>query len=115
MVLLRKLKISKITNVNFTITEKSIIDYITLKLSNLYLEVREGNPYSTYYKNTDHEYVLEHNYNTNYLYVSYPNLWRILESNYYLKIDDIQLLLSYMMWDILKMRPNKIFSMYILP
>jgi len=109
MILLRKLKISKITNVNFTIIEKSIIEYITSQLSDLYLEANENNPYSTYYKNNEGKTILQFDNSTNFLYVSYPNLWKILENSYLLKKEEIEILLSYMIWDLLKLKTKNIF------
>ncbi len=96
MNLIRKIKINKITSVEFTEKELKIIEFINSMLSDLIPFQYENLPESMFYMNPAGKWILEQNDKSDILYVRLENFWRILETDYSMGYDDIQTLLKYM-------------------
>ncbi len=96
MNLVRKIKISKITSVEFTEKEKEIIDFINSKLSDLIPFKHDNYPLSIFYMSSNGKWILEQDNNIDRLYIRFDNFWQVLQTKYSMGYNDIQILLQYM-------------------
>lgn len=96
MNLVRKIKISKITEVVFTDAEKEIMNYINSKLSKLTPFECDILPTSIFYMSPEGKWVLEIDNITDRLWVRYVDFWGILEAKFLIYHNDIPSLLHYM-------------------
>jgi hypothetical protein len=89
--ILRKIKISKLTPVNFSDDEKEIINICEKKLRYL-----NGYVYNdvTVYTNLINEFVFEANHRNKKIYINKESFWDVIEKK--LKYDNTQKLLSYL-------------------
>lgn len=106
MNLVRKLKISKLVNVSFTDIEKEIINFINSKLSDLIPFQYDAYPESIFYMSSDDLYILEQDNNNDRLWVRLDGFWKVLENKYSMVLDDIQVLLKYMIEQAFKHKIN---------
>ena len=96
MNIIRKLKISKLVNVEFTDMENNLLEFINDKLSNLSVYHSQKHHYSTFYMSQTGEYVLEEIRDTEIVHVNYRNIWSVLEREYGMNRDKIVHFLKYM-------------------
>ena len=91
MNIIRKLKISKVTEVIFTEVEKEAINLINDWISDLTVFIDENRPDEINYMKGD-LFVLQQDNINNILYVRYDGFWKVLNIEY----NDIQTLIKYM-------------------
>ena len=106
MNLVRKIKISKLTNIPLTGVDKEIVDFINYKLSNL-------TPFkfniNTYYNYMDSEgkFVFTQSDKHNTLYVRYEGLWDVLDTKYGMLYEECEYILKFMIQKYLKTKVSK--------
>ncbi len=103
MNLIRKIKINKITEVNFTEKEKEIIDFVNSMLSDLIPFKHDDYPESIFYFKGD-KWVLEQDNVYHVLRVRYNIFWSVLEKKYLLLFNEIQYILKYMIEESFKQK-----------
>ncbi len=96
MNLVRKIKISKITEVNFTEIETEIINFVNSKLDDLIPFKYEKYPKSIFYMSPEGKWLLEQDDKNDRLYVRYNNFWEVLNDKYKMINSEIQYTLKYM-------------------
>jgi hypothetical protein len=95
MNLIRKYKIHQLTPV-LSKRELEIIEFIKGKISNLTECEDTDYPNSIMYMNSEGKYILEQDNRNKRLYVRYEDFWKVLETKYNLKHDDIQSIIQSM-------------------
>ncbi len=96
MNLLRKLKINKITSVEFTEKEKEIIGFIKSILDDLIPFKYNNYANSMFYMNSEGKWILEQDDKSNRLWIRYDDFWGVLDKTFSIEYDDIKNLLKYM-------------------
>ncbi len=95
MNLVRKLKINKITSVEFTEKDKEIIEFVNSILDDLTPFKYDNYPESMFYFKGS-KWFLEQDDKHDVLRIRYDGFWEPLENMYSIKYIDIQILLKYM-------------------
>lgn len=108
MNLIRKLKISKLTNVIFTDIEKEIIDFINSKLTNLIPFQLEYDSVTIYHMNSEGVCLLIEDIECDELWFRYYGFWDKLENKYFISRPDTQLILHYMSKKLLSKSLSKV-------
>lgn len=96
MNLVRKIKISKLTDVSFTDEEKEIVDFIKSKLDDLIPFKWDKYPLSIFYMNSKGDYILEQDDKRDSLFVRWNGFWRVLHDKYSIDNTNIKVLIKYM-------------------
>lgn len=106
MNLIRKLKISSITTVEFSELENEIIFYIEEKLKDLTTFKMKGFPNTIYYMNKEGEWVLEQDNIHDILCVNLDHYTSIFYQKHKLKRKHTKFILKYFIEKILKIKIN---------
>ena len=96
MNLIRKLKISKISNQPLTGVYKEIVDFINSKLTNLIPFQMDDDRGNIYHMNSEGLCLLIEDKKDDELWFRYYGFWDKLENKYFISRDDTQLILHYM-------------------
>ena len=107
MNLIRKLKISEITLVDFTESEKIIIDLFNDSLKDLVIFIDESYPERINYMKPDGIFIIQHDNTNDRLWVRNDGFWNVLESDFGLTYTDIQILVKYMVERALKLKVSR--------
>ena len=107
MNLIRKLKISEITLVDFTESEKIIIDLFNDSLKDLVIFIDESSPERINYMKPDGIFIIQHDNTNDRLWVRNDGFWNVLESDFGLTYTDIQILVKYMVERALKLKVSR--------
>jgi hypothetical protein len=73
---------------------RAVKSYLTRFFGDLPAKKHKDNPNSVFYVNSDDEVMMEHDKNTNNVWIDYFKIWSKLESLFYIKNDDIQLIMK---------------------
>ncbi len=96
MNLIRKLKISNLTNLPLEGIDKKIVDFVNSKLNDLIPFKWVEFPDSVFYMNSLGLCVLHIDNKNNFLYIRWSGFWEILVNTFELEYGYIQVLLKYM-------------------
>ena len=96
MNIIRKLKLSEIIDIEWSIKEKEIVDLFDYWLKDLIVFVDPDKPQETNYIKADGTWVLQQDEKNEKLLVKYIDFWEVLESKYKMEFDDIQSLVKTM-------------------
>ena len=107
MNLIRKLKISEITLVDFTESEKIIIDLFNDSLKDLVIFIDDSKPWQINYMKPDGIFIIQHDNTNDRLWVRNDGFWNVLESDFGLTYTDIQILVKYMVERALKLKVSR--------
>ena len=69
--------------------ERVVIKWLNKHLGNLTPKKHKDFPNSVFYVNTDNEVMMGYDKKNNYLWVSDPRIWLMIESLFHLKYDEI--------------------------
>ena len=108
MNLIRKLKISEIVSIEFTETEKGIIDLFNDKLSDLIIFIDESYPDEINYMKPDGTFIMQQNNKLNRLFIRYLGFWSVLQLDFGLIYTEIQILITGMVERAFKLSNKKI-------
>ena len=97
MNIIRKLKLSEIIHVEWTIEEKEIIDLFDFWLKDLEVFVDPDKPHETNFMKQDGTFVLQQDEKNKSLFVRYEDFWEVFLSKYKMKYTDIQIFMKGML------------------
>ncbi len=102
MNLLRKYKISKITNTPLSDNDKTVLDFIQDILKDLTPFVHKEYPESIFLMNSKNKWILLHSPRFKYLGIRHDGFWQVLDEKYKLSNNDIESILKYLLEDVFK-------------
>ena len=108
MNLVRKIKISKITNIPLSGNEKEIVDFIKLQLSNLTTFKIITQPFSTYYMNSNGNVMIYYDSENDRMGIRWLNFWEKLETYYNLEYKHVYDIIKFIIEETFKIRVTKI-------
>jgi len=73
---------------------RAVKSYLTRFFGDLTPKTSEKNPNSVFYVNSENEIIILYDENTNDVWISYTSIWLKLESLFYLKYQDIHLIIK---------------------
>lgn len=104
MNLVRKIKISKISNKPLIGIDKEIVDFIESILSDLIPFHMDNEPTSFYYMKLNGDWILDQDNNSDRLWVRYEDFWEVLETKYFIDYKDIQNIIKYFVEQVFKQK-----------